>query len=48
MPSLFRFIVFVGAICAGVSGAMYVLATQYEPQAREETKLLPPLKIRKQ
>ena len=48
MPSLFRFIFVVTTICAGVSGAMYFLATQYEPQQREETKLLPPLKIRKE
>jgi hypothetical protein len=48
MPSLFRFIFIVTTLCAGFSGAMYVLATHYEPQPREETKLLPPLKIRKE
>lgn len=48
MPSLFRFIFIVTTVCAGISGAMYVLATHYEPQPREETKLLPPLKIRKE
>jgi hypothetical protein len=48
MPSLIRFLFFVAVIAGGVSGAMYVLATHYEPEPREETKLLPPLKIRKE
>ncbi len=48
MPSLFRFIFVVSTIAAAVSGTLYVMATHYEPQQREETKSLPPLKIRKE
>jgi hypothetical protein len=48
MPSLFRFLMVIGTICAVVSGAMYVLATTYEPDLREETKVVPGIKIRKQ
>ena len=48
MPSLFRFIFIVGTLCAVVSGGLYVMATQYEPDQREEVKSIPPLKIRKE
>ncbi len=48
MPSLFRFIFIVSTLGAVASGAMYILATTYEPEQREETKSLPPLKIRKE
>jgi hypothetical protein len=38
-------LVTIGAI---VSGVMYFLATAYEPELREETKVVPGIKIRKQ
>jgi hypothetical protein len=48
MPSLFRFIFIVTTLGAVVFGALYVTATKYEPEQREETKSLPSLKIRKE
>jgi hypothetical protein len=47
MPSLVRFLVVVGTLIAIVSGGLYVLATQFEPEPREVTKTLPNVKIRK-
>jgi uncharacterized protein YdgA (DUF945 family) len=48
MPSLFRFLFVVTALSAIASGTMYVLATRFEPEQREEVKSIPQLKIRKE
>ncbi|MGE5266524.1 MAG: hypothetical protein ACM3L9_04070 [Deltaproteobacteria bacterium] len=48
MPSLIRFLVVVGAVAALFTGAMWVLATKYEPTQREEVKVVPGVKIRKE
>jgi len=48
MPSLFRFLFIVCTFGAVIAGGLYVLATRYEPEQREEAKSLPPLKIRKE
>jgi hypothetical protein len=48
MPSLFRFLLITGFLGAVVSGGLYVLATQYEPEQREETKVVPGVKIQKE
>lgn len=47
MPSVFRFLTIVGLMFATVAGGLYVLAARYEPEARQETKIVPGLKIRK-
>jgi hypothetical protein len=48
MPSLFRFLMIVSVIGAISAGGLYVLATQYEPEQREETKVVPGVKIQKE
>jgi len=47
MPTLFRFLVILGTLCAIAFGGLYVLATQFEPQPREMTQQVPGVKIRK-
>lgn len=47
MPSLMRLLVIVGALCGGVAGGLYVLATQFEPAQSEITKPVPNVKIRR-
>lgn len=42
MPSLFRFLAIVGVIAALVYGAMYALATYFDPQPRDITVSVPP------
>jgi hypothetical protein len=46
MPSLFRFLVIVGTIGAILTGALYILATKFEPETRAVTKPVPGVKIR--
>jgi hypothetical protein len=46
MPSLFRFLVVVGTIGAIITGALYILATKFEPQPRMVTKPVPGVKVR--
>jgi hypothetical protein len=46
MPSLFRFLVIVGAIGAILTGALYILATKFEPETRAVTKPVPGVKVR--
>ena len=48
MPSLFRFLFIGGSLALLFTVGMWVLATQYEPQPREETKVVPGVKIRKE
>ena len=48
MPSLFRFILVVGLLLAAGYGALYVLATKFEPQPQEVTQPIGSVKIRKQ
>jgi hypothetical protein len=47
MPSLFRFLFVVGGLTAVVSGGLYVLATQFEPEQHEVSKPVPNVKIRR-
>jgi hypothetical protein len=47
MPSLVRFLVVVGTLTALVSGGLYVLATQFEPEQHEVAKPVPNVKIRR-
>ena len=47
MPSLMRFLAVVGTIAAVLSGGLYVLATQFEPDQQEVTKPVPNVKIRR-
>jgi hypothetical protein len=46
MPSLFRFLVVVGTIAAIITGALYVLATKFEPHSRMVTKPVLGVKVR--
>ena len=48
MPSLFRFLVVIGAISAIVTGGLYILSTEFEPEPRAVTKVVPGVKIRKE
>jgi hypothetical protein len=47
MPSLFRFLVSAGSLLALVSGGLYILASQFEPDQHEVVKVVPGVKIRK-
>ena len=47
MPSLFRFLFYVGLIVALISGGLYIMATKFEPVPREVSKPVPGVKIRK-
>jgi hypothetical protein len=42
MPSLFRFLVLVGLLGGLAYGAMFSLATLFEPKPREITVTIPP------
>ena len=46
MPSLFRFLFIVGTAGAIVTGALYVLATKFEPEPHPVTKPVPGVKVR--
>lgn len=46
MPSLFRFLFVVGVLGSFVFGGLYVLANRFEPDQREEKKVVPGVKIR--
>lgn len=48
MPSLFRFLAFIGILCGLLYGGMFALANWYEPKQREMTVLVPPDKFAKQ
>ncbi|HYD15785.1 MAG TPA: hypothetical protein VEA77_05240 [Hyphomicrobium sp.] len=47
MPSLFRFLVSAGSLVALVSGGLYILAHQFEPEPTEVVKVVPGVKIKK-
>ncbi len=46
MPSLFRFLFIVGTAGAMITGALYILATEFEPVPRTVTKPVPGVKVR--
>ncbi|MFN3622526.1 MAG: hypothetical protein ACK4TP_00550 [Hyphomicrobium sp.] len=46
MPSLFRFLFIVGTAGAIITGGLYILATEFEPQTRTVTKPVPGVKVR--
>jgi hypothetical protein len=48
MPSLIRFVLITGALAGLFTVGMWVLATKYEPAQREEVKVVPGVKIRKE
>jgi hypothetical protein len=48
MPSLFRFVAVVGVLGGLTFGAMFALATWYDPKPREITISIPPDKFSKQ
>ena len=48
MPSLFRFLTLIGVLGGLTYGAMFVLATWFDPKPREITVSIPPDKFAKQ
>jgi uncharacterized membrane protein YqiK len=48
MPSLFRFLFVIVAVAGIFTAGMWFLATKYEPVQREEVKVVPGVKIRKE
>ena len=48
MPSLFRFLAFVGLVAAIIYGGMFALAQFYDPPPREITVSIPPDRFSKQ
>ena len=48
MPSLFRFLTLVAIVGGVIYGAMFLLATFYDPPQREITVTIPPDQFAKQ
>lgn len=48
MPTIFRFVVIAGTLVGITYWGLVVLATQFEPTAREVVEPIGPVKIRKQ
>jgi hypothetical protein len=48
MPSLFRFLTLIGVLGGLTYGAMFMLATWFDPKPREITVSIPPDKFAKQ
>jgi hypothetical protein len=48
MPSLFRFLALIGVVGGLIYGAMFVLATWFDPQPHEITVSIPPDRFAKQ
>lgn len=48
MPSLFRFLAFVGIVIAAIYGGMLALVQLYDPPPREITVSIPPDRFVKQ
>jgi hypothetical protein len=48
MPSLFRFLAFVGIVIGAIYGGMLALAQFYDPPQREITVTIPPDRFAKQ
>ncbi len=46
MPSLIRFLVFIGVVAGLVYGGAYVLSTYFEPQPKQITTPLRGVKVR--
>ena len=47
MPSLFRFVFFVGLLAGLAAGGLFVLSEFFEPEQREVTQSVPGVKIRR-
>jgi hypothetical protein len=48
MPSLFRFLAFIGIVAAIIYGGMFALARLYDPAPREISVSIPPDRFSKQ
>jgi hypothetical protein len=48
MPSLFRFLTLIGVLGGLTYGAMFMLATWFDPKPREITVWIPPDRFAKQ
>ncbi len=48
MPSLFRFLAFIGLVAGIIYGGMFALAQLYDPAPREITVSIPPDRFSKQ
>jgi hypothetical protein len=48
MPSLFRFLFFVGFLAATAAGGLYIMAEFFEPVPKDISQTVPGVKIRKQ
>jgi hypothetical protein len=48
MPSLFRFLTLIGVLGGLTYGAMFILATWFDPKPREITVSIPPDRFAKQ
>lgn len=48
MPSLIRFLLVTGILCAGIFGGLYVAAVYYEPQQQEVSSSVPGVSLRRQ
>ena len=48
MPSLFRFLALIGVVGGLIYGAMFLLATWFDPQPHEITVSIPPDRFAKQ
>lgn len=48
MPSLFRFLFFIGFLAATAAGGLIVMAEFFEPEPKDITQTVPGVKIRKQ
>jgi hypothetical protein len=47
MPSLFRFLIFIGILAGVVGGGLVMLASLGEPEPKEVIKPIPANKLRK-
>ena len=48
MPNLFRFLTVTGTIFGIIAGTLFFFSVQFEPELKEETKVVPGIKIRKE
>lgn len=47
MPSLFRFVFFLGLLSAVTFGGLYVLSEYFEPESKEVSHPVPGVKVRR-
>lgn len=47
MPTLFRFLTIITVLTGALYGSAYFVATYYEPEPQETSKVIPGVKIRK-